>query len=194
MPHSVSHVTSLFDYFHERVEEAKKANAVGLSEDTTLYIASLLTERARSDRPSPPEETLAELHASAAHAPPSAQARRYRELGDRALYLVGYFKESVSRRPVGVSYYADMGSAAYHRVDVVFKHWFRDAFGPVFSELADRFCSCVEILEHIRSYQDEQPDALSRLYDEWLRTGSEEHASRLRELGLLVPRTRLEET
>lgn len=192
MSDNVAHASNLFDYFHERVETAKQELAVDLSGETSLYLASMLTERARTDRPGPPEETLAELHAAAAHAPPAKQVRAYRELGDRALYLVGYFKESVARKSVGVSYYSDMGSAAYRRVDDVIKQWFADAFGPVFRELSDSFSNCVELLGHIRSYQDEQPDVLSRLFEEWQRTGSEDSASRLRRLGVLIPRTRFD--
>lgn len=188
----VATVDSLFDWFRERVVEAQSETSLHLSDNASLYLASLLTDRARADRPAPPEETLAELHAAAASAPPARQIQQYRELGDRALYLLGYFRENVARRIVGESYYRDMGSAAYHKVDQVFKRWFADAFGPVFGELAERFTACVALLEHIRARHDTQPDLLSRLYQEWLETGSEEAAARLRSLGLLVPKARID--
>ena len=159
---------NLFDYFQARVEEAPVRR---LSEDTRLYLVTLLTDRARADRPSPPEQTLAELHLRGAHAPPAEQIRAYRELGDRALYLLGYFAESLERRPVGPGYYAEMGAAAYYRVDVGFKRWFADAFGPLFRELAVRFDECVQVLEAVRR-------------------ADEERAARVREQGLLiVPKT-----
>jgi len=184
----VSTTTNLFDYFNDHVSEARGELSIQLSEDTGLYLASLMTERARTDRPSPPETTLAELHASAANARPADQARAYRELGDRSLYKLGYFRESLQRTPVTPTYYRDMGSAAYHRVDQVFKRWFADAFGPVFGELADQFGDCVGILGRIRDKQDESPDDITLLYQEWLKTGAEDVATRLRARGLVLPR------
>lgn len=186
-PH-VDQANNLFDYFQERVTQARKHRPLDLSDETSLYLASLLTERARTDRPAPPEATLAELHAAAAQSPPASQIRCYRELGDRALYLVGYFREHVAHRAVGVSYYQDMGAAAYHRVDVAFKAFFSDAFGPVFRELADKFRGCVEVLAHVRTAEQSEPDLLARLLDEWQRTGSEQSAAQLRRLGVLIPK------
>jgi hypothetical protein len=186
---------NLFDYFHQRVEDARSGKPVRISNDTSLYLATLLTERARADRPAPTEQTLAELHLRAANAPPVEQARAYRELGDRALYLLGYFAESLSRRTVGPAYYAEMGQAAYLRTDAVFKKWFSDAFGPVFRELSMQFEGCVSLIEDVReSHEKEFPDDPIWLYERWLQTGSEAYARRLREKGiLLMPNRKSEE-
>lgn len=181
---------NLFDFFHQQVEEASSGLIVELSGDTRLYLASLLTERARSDQDRPTADTLAELHAQAAAAPPVEQARTYRELGDRALYAVGYFEESLNRKVVGRAYYEDMGSAAYGRVDTLFKRLFSDAFGPVFSELASRFGDCVGLLGAVRS-SDSPSHSIVRLYERWLATGDEAVADQLRERGLVVPRGRI---
>lgn len=178
---------NLFDYFHDRVEEAREGRDVRLSDDTALYLASLLSERARADRPERPEQTLAELHARAAHAGPSERADTYRELGDRALYLLGCFQESLRRRVVSPSYYAQMGAAGYARADRVFRTWFADAFGPVFRELARHFDDCVEVLGEVSDRHREEHRDLMQLYQAWLRDGSPQLARRLREQGLLVP-------
>lgn len=186
---------NLFDYFNDRVQSARVQRGIRISDDTGLYLATLLTERTRADRPAPPETTLAELHARAAAAPPPAQARAYRELGDRALYLLGYFAESLSRRLVGPDYYVDMGAAAYHRTDVLFKTLFADAFGPVFSELAEMFRDCVGVLADVReAARRDNADELLDLYEQWLATGDEETRRRLLDRGLVVPRVVLPET
>ena len=184
----VSGQANLFDYFQQHVDVATEQLDLDLCPDTALYLTTMLVERARADRPEPPEQTLAELHAVAAASPPTQQAATYRELGDRSLYLVGYFRESLCRRTGGPRYYTDMGAAAYHRVDLLLKRWFADAFGPVFAELAGRFRECVAVLDHIRAAQDAHPDAVARMYEQWLRTGDEETAQRLRRRGLLLPR------
>ena len=178
---------SLFDWFHARVKDAHKMVGSDLSNDSELYLASLLAERARTDRPTLPEETLAELYARADGAPPSEKARTFRELGDRSLYVVGYFEESLSRSTVGPSYYCDMGAAAYARVDLVFKRWFSNAFDGVFEELAARFRRCATILREVRRTVDDEPDVVMRLYDQWIETGSDEIAERLRAHGLVLP-------
>lgn len=173
--------SDLFTFFHARTLDAHAEVGVALSDDTLLYVAKLLAERARADAPSLPEETLAELYGRAHRAPPGAQARAYRELGDRALLRLGWFQESLRRSPVGPGYYHDMGSSAYHRVDQVFKRWFADAFGPVFRELADTFDGCVALVGHVADRcAEDDPTALLRLIEQWRRTGSEAAARRLR--------------
>jgi len=191
---SVEGHSNLFDYFHQRVGEAREELACSVTGDTSLYLATLLADRVRSEHLIPGDETLAELHARAAQSPPMEQVQTYRELGDASLYVVGYFSESLSRSTVGPSYYADMGQAAYDRVDAGFKRWFSNAFGDVFRELADRFRECVHILGTVRRHQDRQPDEVERLYAEYMLTRSESAAERLRAMGLLLPTARPQET
>jgi hypothetical protein len=184
----VTTTSNLFDHFHERVDDAVDREGLDLAEDTRLYLASMLAERARADRPSPPETTLAELHGRAALSPPGEQAAVYRELGDRTLYLLGYFRESLTRRIVGPTYYASMGKAAYHRTDLVLKAWFADAFGPVFHELSAQYDACVDVISTVRDgHEGAQPDPLLRLYERWVETGSEQARERLVRRGLLLP-------
>ncbi|MEQ1504130.1 MAG: hypothetical protein ABMB14_17940 [Myxococcota bacterium] len=187
MKSEVETSTSLFDWFHGRVKDAHRVVGAELSTDSELYLASLLTDRARTDRPGLPESTLVELHARAQGASPSESARTYRELGDRSLYTVGYFEESLARSTVGPSYYCDMGAAAYLRVDQVFKRWFSNAFDGVFEELAEQFRGCARILREVRRTVDDEPDVIMRLYRQWTETGSEDAAARLRAHGLVLP-------
>lgn len=154
-----------FDWFKDEVDRARARTGVTLADETTLYIAQMLADRVRADRPGPEETTLAEMHGKAATAPPGAQARLYRELGDRSLTALGLFRPYVERKAVGPAYYADMGSAAYARADDVFKRWFGDAFGVVFVELARKFQACVEVLGAVRADPGDGPldlEALAR--------------------------------
>ena len=139
--------------------------------------------------PPSPRTTLAELHGRGARERPAGQVAAYRELGDRSLYLLGCFEESLQRRIVGPGYYADMGAAAYWRVQQVLQTFFSNAFGPVFSELATQFQECVALLARVRDlHAASHPETLLRLYEEWLTTGSAEAAQRLQSRGLvLVP-------
>ena len=185
---TVANSANLFDFFHEEVSRAARDRRLDVSDDTTLYLVTLLEGRARADRPAAPEDTLAELHGRAAHSPPAEQAKVYRELGDRTLYMLGYFTEHVDNKIVGPSYYANMGAAAYDRVDTLFKLVFADAFGPVFRELAASFRSCVKVVSDVRdATRKDRPTDLIGLYEKWLVTGDEVLAERLREGGLILP-------
>ncbi|MEO0600508.1 MAG: hypothetical protein AAF211_03675 [Myxococcota bacterium] len=186
MTTSIESNSSLFDYFHGRVRDARDGLGIEVSEDTGLYLTTLLVDRARADAKRPPETTLAELHARAVQAPPAEQARTYRELGDRSLYLLGYFEESLSRKVVSTRYYCEMGAAAYARVDEVFKLWFANAFDQVFEELSVGFEDCVRVIKQVRTAVDEEPDVLMRLYRQWVETGSEDAKQRLRARGIVV--------
>ena len=187
MQHSLERSDNLFDYFNQHVAGAHDDLDLGLSPDTRLYLARLLADHARTDRPSLPEHTLAELHGRAANAPPSEKVRAYRELGDRTLSVLGTFRESLADRVVGENYYAEMGAAAYWKVDGTLKRWFADAFGPVFRELALCFGGCVQVLDLVRDRHDEShPDVLFRLYRQWVDTGSETARSRLAAHGVVV--------
>lgn len=181
---------NVFDYFRAQVREARNQADIGLTEQTELYLAQLLAERTRRPEGEGPV-TLAELHLHATQGTPAEQASRYRALGDRALYDLGYWPEVVERRIVGPEYYAEMGSAAYARTDLVFKRFFADAFGPLFRELAEQFRACVAVLERVRAAASGE-DELTRLYNEWAESGSEALAERLRMRGLVVPRRRAE--
>ena len=187
MQTAVDPTDNLFDWFQRRVQDARAQTGVTLSDNSTLYLIQLLAERARTDLDAPNDPTLVDLHARAVHAPPAEQLRSYRELGDRALYLVGYFPESVERRSVSASYYMDMGSAAYHRTDQVFKRWFANAFGEVFSELAHRVRGAVEVMREVRRSCEDEPDAIMRLYTRWLESGDPRAAESLRAHGLVLP-------
>lgn len=187
------HRDNLYDFFHGLVQEAAKRHPPPISDATTTYMAQLLVRLAQSealllkhDTP----RTLAELHLQAREAPRERALRLYKHLGDYALTVAGYFGDSLRRRPVGVSYYADMGGAAYERVfrlsaadPEAARH---DPWLGVFAELSRRFGHCRELLEDVaeRNRAEEQHD-LGRLYERFVQTGSAHAARRMTELGAL---------
>ena len=102
-------------------------------------------------------------------------------VGDRALFLSGFFADSLKPRLVDAAYYQTLGGMAYGalgRGD--------DTAAPVFRELAAKFVPFVDVLAEVseRSAMSSQQD-LIRLYERWLRTGSAHTASLLVEAGLL---------
>lgn len=176
---------NLFDFFHGEVDAATGAVGTVVSEEGVFYLSNLLVEQTRTP-PSARHETLAELHIRAARAPRAQQIRDYRTLGDRALYVAGFFPESLTRKPVRASYYVDMGRAAYDRLSrllggpntALADTSGHKGFDEIFAELAESFRVCTEVLYEVQASmraRNKQPPSeadLIALYEAWLSTGN----------------------
>ncbi len=182
----------LFSFFEEAVEQAAKDVGAELSEDASLYLVTLLVDACKTDHlfwergPT----TLVDLHIRARRAPPSEQVRLYKLLGDHALTIAGFFPDSLSRKLVGVEYYAQMGGAAYRTVADLFAA--SSAGGNLltrlFAELGERIRTCIGVLSDVgdRIRSESAPDLL-RLYERWLTTRDPRTGQRLAQLGVLKP-------
>lgn len=191
-PDSFMTHANLFDYFDGRVEDAADAQALKLPLQVSQYLKQLLVELTSTDhlfRADAPQ-TLAELHLRASGSPPGQAIGLYKQLGDRALYMGGYFHESLARKTVGAGYYADMGEAAYYRLAGLTRATWTDQ-GPLsalFGELAQAFRDCMKVLRTIggRDRGQDLQDLVS-LAQRWLAT-QDAHADRLLlERGALPP-------
>lgn len=187
---------NLFDFFHDEVDAATDATGSEVSEEGVFYLTNLLVEQSRT----PPRKgpaTLAELHIRAAHAPRATQIQSYRTLGDRALYVTGFFPESLSRKTVRVSYYEDMGRAAYDRLASLLgrnpspDQTGHKGLGEIFAELSDSFHTCIEVLREVhdamqaRTEKKPSEPELLALYEQWLSTGNKRALRTLQRHGLV---------
>jgi hypothetical protein len=185
---------NLFDHFDSRVDHAVEVQAVDLSQRVTCYLKQMLVELTKSNqlfRASSPE-TLAELHLRASASPPSQAIGLYKQLGDRALYIGGYFQESLVRKTVGVNYYADMGEAAYYRLAGLTRASWNEQ-GPLsllFCEMSQAFRDCLAVLKSIGGRDRGQDlNDLVALAQRWLRTRDAQTDRLLLERGALPART-----
>jgi hypothetical protein len=150
------------------------------------YLVQLLehfvvTERLQND-------TLAEMFLKAINTTTSAvKVDLLKKLGDSSLYISGFFGDSLNRKPVDLDYYVEMGGNAYGTLAV---HVKEDSFRQVYTELSSGFPQFVDVLTYIstKSLMQTNEDLL-RLYDRYLRTGSDLAKEHLLEKGLIpVPR------
>lgn len=180
---------NLFDFFNGRLAEVSAQQRAGLSKDAHIYLANMLVELADPQRIQGGEEppTLADMHLRAANSPPELALRRYKELGDYALYMGGYFGDSLERKIVGVEYYADMGGSAFHRVaglSAVTGHLAQ--LRELFRELACTFRACLGVLAQVSDQgREKRSEDLGRLYERWLTTGDPHTHARLLALGVV---------
>ena len=196
--HGLSTADNLFDFFHEQVDTALDTTGADVSEEGVFYLAQLLTERGRVPAANRPE-TLVELQMEATFGERAGSVRAWRELGDQALYTVGFFRRSIHRRNLDPAYYSDMGAGAYQRLARMLRAPRGMVIGggrgmdDIFAELAACFDACAEVLQEVRStsraqVEDASDGAVLALYEEWLETGSRAAAQRLQALGVLPMR------
>ncbi len=125
MHHQSSHdrvvpVHHLQDYFRTSIEGVISKQGVEVDLHATHYVVNLLTLFSRSEELYQDDgETyglrpLALMLADAAVAP-SAMERNYslQRIGDVALFIAGFFADSLVSKPVDIDYYIHIGGNAY---------------------------------------------------------------------------------
>ena len=105
-----------------------------------------------------------------------------KEIGDVALFVSGFFSDSLNRKLVDVDYYVSIGGRAYN----VLSRVETDTFSPVFAELGEKFVGFVDVLSEVseRTSCTSNSDLL-RLYEKWLKTGSRRSGQLLVERGVV---------
>ena len=185
---SVVPESDLRDYFRREVERAMGSLRVEANDFTRFYLVNLLAEFSESeelfedaDRP------LALMYGKAMESSPTERFRILKKLGDFALYISGYFSDSLQGKAVDVDYYIAMGSNAYGSASKLLRAQPRgDIFGPVFTDLSGNFPSYVDVLNEV---SDQAPANATdrdvmRLYELWVKTKSKRCEMILRKLGM----------
>jgi hypothetical protein len=171
------------EYFKELVEGALARQHLQVGSLTEYYLVNLLCQYVRLDPHVDAEhgEPLAVRLARALQTAGVEQRARLRSLGDFSLFTAGFFSDSFRRRHIDVDYYVSMGEYAYGSLSRA-----EDAFREVFGELARKFVGFSDVLADIseRTALTSNNDVL-RLYEKWLRTGSERDGQRLIQRGIV---------
>jgi hypothetical protein len=114
-----------------------------------------------------------------------ARFRGLQRLGDVSLFIAGFFSAGFARKLVDVDYHIAMGGQAYGTLAESCPVSRAKTLRQVFAELAAKFQPMVDALNEISecAYQHSDQDRL-RLYELWVKTGSERSRQLLRKLGL----------
>lgn len=150
---SLLQYTSLAAYFHERLSEVRQSQSFDATETSEFYVVNLLETFSQADQlyhtgedGRRENEALAMILHRAVFCAPGEQVNHYRRLGDVALFIAGFFAQSLKRGAVGLSYYIDMGQGAYSSLADHVRGRDGKAFRELFQELADTFSGWVEVL------------------------------------------------
>jgi hypothetical protein len=181
---------SAFEFFREQLVEALEHQRVSTSAFTEYYLVNLLSafvpgERMAGHEPGYDEVPLALLYLRALGASRRERARRLRAMADTALFVSGYFADSLSSREGDLRYYVTLGGQAYARLG---RDREENTFvGPeVFTELALRFRDFADVLAEVSERnRPSTPASVLSLYERWLQTGSRRAAAQLAMQGIM---------
>lgn len=177
------------EFFREQVEGAMQRQQVHASDWTVYYIVNLLTSfvsPARLEQMNA-EEPLGVRLARALAAEGGPKRDDLRRIADHSLFLAGFFGDSLQRKLVDLDYYISLGGYAYSRLAGDDD----DAFADVFGELAEKFVPVVDVLSDISDRSRSSNRDVLRVYERWLRTGSQRDRVLLAQKGFTAPGSRL---
>jgi hypothetical protein len=174
-------------YFHERVVAAMRERGVEAASSTEHYLVRLLTE-AHTLEGAELGRTLVDLYTEALEATGRARLFGWKALGDRALYLAGFFDDYLARRGLSRGYFAQMGGSAYggaSRLAERSAYAGDRAHAPVFRDLGGRFPVFADVIDAVREGTSLRTrDDVLGLYQRWVRGRAPSVAARLGRRGL----------
>jgi hypothetical protein len=175
------------EFFREQLAKAMEHQHVSTSAFTEYYLVNLLASAVRGEtlppaEPGYDETPLALLYARALQAARGERALLLRALGDNALFVAGFFGDSLERQLVDLRYVSALGGRAYARLSVEEA----GACGPrVFAELAGRFLDFADLLAEVsEASRLTNQTSVVKLYEKWERTRSRRAAILLAEQGI----------
>ncbi len=193
---TIQPVASLKEFFRDALHDALSHQRVAVETQTEHYVVNLLTLFSDADAlyerdtREPAQRTrlkpLVVMLGEALEAPTQeARFRGLQRLGDVSLFIAGFFSAGFARKLVDIDYHIAMGGRAYGTLADNCSPARGRTLRQVFAELATKFTPMVDALNEISesSYQHSDKDRL-RLYELWVKTGSERSRRLLRKLGL----------
>ena len=187
-------VPNLLDYFRTSIECVISEQGVNVEPHATHYVVNLLTLFSRSEELYEDDgenfglKPLALMLVDATDAPsPVARNSALQRIGDVALFISGFFADSLAAHAVDLDYYIHMGGNAYGSLSEEVRGTFRGkVFADTYGELAAKFQVFVDVLNEVRDRERQESDIdLLRTYNVWRKTGSKRAENLLRQQGVV---------
>ena len=185
---------TLPEYFRELLEGAMAHQRTALNTVTEFYLVDLLARfsdarelyTAREDGTLDEEPLAFQLQRALEGSRPE-RIQALRKLGDGSLYVAGFFGDSLQRRPVDLDYYIAMGGSAYGALANMTRAGAAGgSFVDLYEELCRKFAGIVDLFTEVSELVAVTTNrGVVRLYERWIRTGSERLTRLLAEQGVL---------
>lgn len=182
---------SLRVFFKRCLEKAKQKQKLSLGAFTEHYLVSLLEKASDAEtffttpNTEVRDEPLVLVFAKACETPSQTyQIELLKSIGDRALYMTGFFPDYFYHQGFDSSYYMSMGGAAYGMVSSLTeqKH---DAPIKIFEELSQKFPHLVEVIAEISESAGMTSDQdLLKIYERWMQSKSQRLFEKLKSHGM----------
>lgn len=166
-------------YFYEAVQEALGRLHLKVADQTEFYLVELLVKQISA--PIKQEPLVSQLEEALCATSPYEKFIRFKDMGDSALFLVGFYEEHCARRGTSKNYVATLGGTAYKSASLLAG----DGMRSVYVTLSEGFNDFVHVLDEVRDVTEAKtPNYVIRLYEKWQQTGSPSAAIRLQRQGL----------
>lgn len=115
--------SSLQAFFYDQLLEVNQKNLNPLPNETVYYSSLIMDQFGESQRYFEVEEgkvrekILGTKLLESSGQPRPVQKRMLRDIGDTALFMCGYFSDSVNKKLIDLSYYYELGRIAYRRLN-----------------------------------------------------------------------------
>jgi hypothetical protein len=181
----------LHGFFRDEVVASKRQVGAQVAEATEYYLVQLLVDFSRVDVTDLYQnEPLLVLHQRAQEAPLAQQMVIFKQMGDWALYVAGFFAEFIERSLVTTEYYSAMGTAAYRNLAGLCASSHKPhTLHAMYLGLAQQFSTLVDVLTQVchRARERNSTDVdLLKLYDRYVHTQNDRVRKMLEGRGLNV--------
>jgi hypothetical protein len=179
------------EFFKDRLTAVMSRQSLNVSETAEYYVVELLQRFMISSNLfiNQGQENTTEplallfLKSQAKELEEAEKIRLLKRLGDVSLYISGFFADSLNRKIIDLDYYRSMGAIAYKTLSGAIRE---DSFQALYTELHDKFSGFADVLTEIsQEIFSGGNQNLLRLYEVYVRTGSETIKKQLAEQGLL---------
>ena len=145
--------SNLQSFFYRQLLEVNQYSSDPLPKETIYYSSLVMDKFGESENYFEEvegrvrEKALGLKLLEAGHLSRRGQKRSLKDVGDTALFLCGFFSESLNRKLVDTRYYREVGQMAYSRLNVLIPHaYHRQAFYQLLAKVFDQLAIVIGLV------------------------------------------------
>lgn len=159
--------TSLQCYFFDQLAQLNQKYSSPLSREDIFYSSLVMDkfgmahELFEEKEGKTSEKILGMKLMHASHLPTKKKIRELKDIGDTALFICGFFSDSLNKKIIDVNYYKDIGQAAYSKLNSLVPSFYDvDSFYNEFSRKFSNAALLMELLSKEYSSNAKEDDLI----------------------------------